>query len=98
LAGELMRRTGVSGILDTKTGINRIVTELQTPPFGFVLLIDSPPPEKYSLLEFTDFLDGRKKGEEISFLVKVPVFESNTQMPLDYRKKHEILRKRIEQE
>lgn len=90
--GAKLRYAGVSGQVNLETGRVSILSEITYPPFGYVLSIDSDPPDE-RLAEVTFFR--RYLFNELARLeVRLPVLPSHLAYPGDYRSKTEILAQR----
>jgi len=92
MKGTIVRYVGTAGILHVKpqSSIIRIVSEISTSPFGFVLEID-PKPDK--ILGGSNIIGLAKDygyNDKTDIHLKIPVLESNTEYPLDYRTRQEV--------
>lgn len=65
-------------------------SEITAYPLGFVLLHNSPITARVRGVEITDFCDC-KYDEKHKYEIFVPVYETHTLLPLDYRSKSEIV-------
>ena len=90
--GIVLKKVGVTGILYTDTKIQRLVSEIVTIPFGFVLE-KYPKENKEGLLEMDNFLK-YNFNEKVNLKLKIPIKQSNTAYPLDFRSKDEIMKLR----
>jgi len=82
------RKTGVACLLNLKTGSSSILNEINYPPFGYVITLDSEPPKKF-LVEITHFSHyGYYERKEI--WLKLPVLPTYLPYPGDYRTREEI--------
>jgi hypothetical protein len=86
----LERLCGVVALL-IEGGTILTVSEISKYPIGFALYIDLPKNIKPRGCEITSFAD-RKYEEKCNVTISIPVFESNTILPTDYRTKSEILK------
>lgn len=84
------RYAGVSGLSDLTRGKTSTLSEISFPPFGYVLTLDSDPPDK-RLFEITHFA---KYGyyEFLDTEIRLPVLPTHLSYPGDYRTKDEINR------
>ena len=87
LTGTIGRYVGIQGILNIKRGESRIISELSHPPFGFVLELNPKKTDYYCNI---NFFSKFKYNEEKNLSLKIPVLESNTPYPGDYRTKQRI--------
>ena len=91
LTGSVKRYLGTCGILNVfKQGKSRIVSELSSPPYGFILEFD--PPNDSLQINIADWFNVFQYDQKTDIVLQVPILECNTQFPLDYRTKQEILR------
>jgi len=91
LKGSITRYVGITGILQLRNQTNpivRIVSELAAPPFGFVLEMQPKLDYKNNIIYFANKF---KINEQLDMRLSIPVYESNTEYPLDYRNKEKIL-------
>jgi len=91
LKGAIARYVGSAGILQLRnqaSPVQRILSELAAPPFGFVLEINPKFAQKNNII---DFANKYKINDETDICFKIPVYESNTEYPLDYRTKQQVL-------
>jgi hypothetical protein len=84
------RHSGPSGILNTATGKSIFFSEISFPPFGYVLTIDSDPPDErlidisyFSHYDYSEFTD---------IWLKLPILPVYLALPGDYREKDQIYR------
>lgn len=86
-----IRSSGVVSKIDVLSGANRaeIFSELTFPPFGYVLCLDSPPPDK-RLVDITYFTRFSYNEWDIVYL-KIDRLPTYMTFPGDYRTKREIL-------
>lgn len=89
--GGLSRQSGLSVSMRTD-GTAVLSTELTTVPFGFVMVID-PQREKLPNYgtEITGILNDYEPDTVGDFLFEIPIFVQFSPMPLDFRKKEDIL-------
>jgi hypothetical protein len=91
--GPKFRYAGISGMMDVDTGEVSVFSEITYPPFGYVLTIDSAPPDK-RLVEITFFR--RYLFSELARLeISLPVLPSHLAYPGDYRLMPQILADRV---
>ena len=81
---------GGIGILNIKTGKSTIISEITFPPFGYVMTIDSEPPDQ-RLFEITHFARYSYSDFRVMTL-QLPVLPTHVAIPGDYRTKAEIYR------
>jgi hypothetical protein len=87
ITGKL-RSIGITGRADFDTGKTKIFSEINYPPFGYVLSINSDPPDG-RLYEITHF--SRYNYNEFKVMeLKLPVLPTHLWFPGDYRTKEEI--------
>lgn len=89
------RYSGVTGLLKLDKGENICFSEINYPPFGYVLTYDSEPPDD-RLAEITPFAN-YSYGEFKVLNVKLPVLDTHLAHPGDYRTKAEIMKNRSSQ-
>jgi hypothetical protein len=89
LRGEIRRYIGLAGILSTSTGRSRLLSELSAPPFGFVLEID--PKEKSQCCDLGFMANEFDYEQKRTIDLEIPVYESNTYFPADYRTKRRVM-------
>lgn len=84
------RTVGVAAVANMETGNASLLSEITFPPFGYVMTIDSNPPDG-RLVEITHF--ARYAYEDFSvFSQRLPVLPTHVAFPGDYRTKDEIYR------
>lgn len=88
LVGSVIRYAGVTGIIHINRGITRILSELSAPPFGFVLEFN-PKVEEHCNIVF--FANNYKYNQKVDLSLEIPVYESHTPYPADFRTKKEVL-------
>lgn len=98
MTGTTSRQSGISGILSVNNGSNNpiLLSEIAFPPLGYVLTIDSKPPDK-RLFDITHF-SRYAYNEWLPVFLKLPVLPVHLYFPGDYRTKEEILRDRLRNE
>lgn len=89
LEGRL-RTSGIAAIVNMKAGKTTTLSEITFPPFGYVMTIDSEPPDS-RLVEITHFAR-YSYGEFQVFTRRLPVLPTHLMFPGDYRTKDEIYR------
>lgn len=82
------RALGTSGLLNVETGRSSIFSEISFPPFGYVMTLDSQPPD-HRLLEITHF-SRYDYHEMIVAPLHLPVLPTHMGFPGDYRTLAEI--------
>jgi len=84
----IFRSAGISGIVDVNTQKIILLSEINYPPFGYVMTIDSEAPDR-RLAEITHF--STYSYDELSIqYIKFPVLQTHLFYPGDYRSKDEI--------
>lgn len=88
-----LRYAGITGVMTDVGGPDfevKLVSEISFPPFGYVMTIDSEPPDK-RLAEITQF--ARFAYDKIAeTTVELPVLPTYSPAPGDYRDKAQIYR------
>jgi len=84
------RMTPLAGTVDFTTGQKRLFSEITFPPFGYILSIDSPPPD-YRQQEITHFAR-YDYNERRDMPMRLPVLPTHVGVMGDYRDKDQILR------
>jgi len=92
LVGDVGRRIGLSGITDIFKHESRTLSELCHPPFGYVLEINPSRTNKSPYCDITYFANDFEPNSIRDFTLQIPVLESNSIYPADYRTKEEILK------
>lgn len=87
--GKLFRFSEIVGLLNMSTGKTILMSEITYPPFGYLMTIDSDPPDK-RLFEITHFSNYGYNEFKVMTL-KLPVLPTYLAFPGDYRTKEEIL-------
>jgi len=88
LRGKIARYAGATGILSPE-GHHRVLSELAAPPFGYVLEFN--PKSKKNYCDIAFFASDFDYNEKRTITLKMPIYESNTAFPADYRTKRQIL-------
>lgn len=83
-----LRYIGLAVSADFYTGKKITLSEISYPPFGYVMTIDSIPPDK-RLFEITHFAN-YDYNEFVVMNLKLPVLPTHTLLPGDYRTMDEI--------
>lgn len=91
LKGSISRYIGTAGIL-TGNGI-RVISELSAPPFGLVLELE--PKDKQGFCDITFFGNQFYYNEKATIKLNVPILDSHSYFPCDYRTRRQILEDRI---
>lgn len=91
-----LRYAGISGQVNLETGRISVLSEITFPPFGYVLTIDSDPPDA-RLVEIT-FFRQFSFNELARLEVRLPVLPIHLAYPGDYRTRAEILANRAASE
>ena len=91
LRGEILKRLGIIAIgnIGERSFCHRIVSELSTPPFGLVL--EFQPKDKKGFCDITFFANEFDYDQEETIKLTIPVYESNSWFPLDYRSRKQIM-------
>lgn len=92
MLGTIVKYIGTMGVLQIKKKhtVTRVVSELSAPPFGFVLEIDPKPDNVLGNYDIIGLAKEYAFYDKTDIHVKVPVLESNTEFPLDFRSRQEI--------
>jgi hypothetical protein len=91
--GDRSRSSGLAGLLTgVGTGVStrHLFAETTFPPFGFVLAVGSPPPDK-RLTDITYFADDFRHDETRTLWLRLPVLPVYTIYPGDYRSRDKVL-------
>ncbi|MCX5748063.1 MAG: hypothetical protein NT062_36855 [Proteobacteria bacterium] len=87
-----LRYSGTSGSFDFETGDTTVMSEINYPPFGYVLVMDGAPPDD-RLTEITHFI--RYGFDEMAELaMPMSVLSTHSKYAGDYRTRDQILRDR----
>ena len=91
LRGKILKRLGiiVIGNIGERSFCSRIASELSTPPFGLVL--EFQPKDKKGFCDITFFANEFDYNQKATIKLTVPVYESNSWFPLDYRTKKQMV-------
>lgn len=81
--GRIFRSMGMTVLGDLRHQTRSLLCETSFPPFGYVLTVRSPPPDK-RLIEITHFSRYRYKDWKDLWL-RIPFLPVNTWVPGDYR-------------
>lgn len=82
------RASGTNGLLNVETGRASIMSEITFPPFGYVMTLDSDPPD-HRLFEITHF--ARYDYEDMVVApLHLPILPTHLSFPGDYRTTEEI--------
>lgn len=88
------RASGTTGLLNVETGRASTMSEITFPPFGYVMTLDSEPPD-HRLFEITHF--ARYDYDDMRVVpLHLPVLPTLLSFPGDYRTIDEIHRERAE--
>lgn len=83
-----LRSIGITISANIKTQQITTLSEMSYPPFGYVITVDSEPPDQ-RLIEITHF--ARYDYNEFAVIyLKPPLLQINTPYPADYRTKEEV--------
>jgi len=82
------RASGGSALLDTNTGRMSVISEITYPPFGYVMIMSSEPPDD-RLFEITHFAR-YDYNEFVVMPLELPVLPTHLPIPGDYREKAQI--------
>lgn len=91
LSGKILKRLGiiVIGNVYSDPFESRVVSELSTPPFGLVL--EFQPKDKKGFCDITFFANEFDYNQEETIKLTMPVYESNSYFPLDYRTRKQMV-------
>lgn len=81
------RASGITAVMKLGSGGPSIFSEMSFVPFGYVLSIDSPPPEE-GLFDISFFFD-HKAGAYRDVHLPIPTRETHSYFPADYRTEKE---------
>jgi hypothetical protein len=79
---------GPVGLYNIATGKMSVLSEITYPPFGYVMTLDSPPPDD-RLFEITHFAR-YDYNDFVVMPLQLPVLPTYVAIPGDYREKKEI--------
>jgi len=85
-----LRAIGICARLSIGLSDTNLFSELTFPPFGYVMTIDSPPPDM-RYLDITQFCRFRY-GDRMLLTLGLAVLPTHLSIPGDYRTKEEIYR------
>ena len=88
LKGSVARYLGSIGILTYNQ--SRVVSEISSPPFGYVLEMNPKQEFRSQECDITDFANLYDYNEKANISLTIPVYESNSYFPLDYRSKQQV--------
>lgn len=93
--GDILKRLGniVIGGIHSDPFKTRIVSEISTPPFGLVL--EFQPKDKKGFCDITFFANDFDYDKRATIELIIPVYESNSWFPLDYRTKKQVVNEYI---
>lgn len=84
------RQSGISGLLNIEERGHKIFSEISFPPFGYIMSMNSPPPDK-RLVDISHFAQyGYNQWVDIA--VNLPVLPVYTWLPGDFRSREEVVR------
>jgi hypothetical protein len=89
LRGSIARYAGITSMLSLEPKHIRVLSELSAPPFGYVLELE--PKDKSAYCDITFFANSYKITKKETLNLKIPVYESNTPFPTDYRSKQKVM-------
>lgn len=97
LKGNISKFIGISGVL--RGHRSTVLSELAYFPYGFILEINPPVGYKeiYNVCNLAELANLYSYNEVADINLKIPILETHTIFPLDYRTKNEIISNRIEQ-
>jgi hypothetical protein len=87
--GPKLRYIGLMAKGNLSSGSMVLSSEITFPPFGYVLILDSPKYKNELLTEITDFKNF-KPDQEYTLDFKMNILETNLPILLDYRSNDEI--------
>lgn len=84
------RQSSVSGLLNLESGVSpKIFSEIAYPPFGYVMCLDSPPPDP-RLIDISFFANyGYNEWADVP--LRLPILPIYTYLPGDYRNRNAVL-------
>lgn len=87
-----LRYTGASSSIDLGTGAITVMTEINYPPFGYVLIMSGEPPDA----RLTDITTLIRYGydEAAELVMPISVLATHSKYPGDYRTRDQMLRDR----
>jgi len=85
---------GLGGLLNVEKGTSILMSEITFPPFGYVLTLDSPPPDQ-RLVEVTYFARSAYDAQ-IALPFRLPVLPTHVWVPGDYREHGQIMKEAAE--
>jgi len=86
------RSIGVCAAIDMNTKRTTVMSEISFPPFGYLMTLDSEPPDD-RLFEITHFSE-YGYNERPSLTLRIPHVPTHTALPGDYRTLEQIYRDR----
>jgi hypothetical protein len=89
-----LRYAGGSGIIDFTTGRATVMSEINYPPFGYVLVMDGDDGLDPRLSEITGFVKYAYYESAMELFIPLSVLPTHLMYPADYRSREEILRDR----
>ena len=87
--GPVARQTGLMAVGNFETGSTQMMSEISFPPFGYVMCFGSPPPEKRQV-DIGCFATAKFEECRDDVFLHLPILETNTAFPGDYRSEAEI--------
>jgi len=96
LKGNILKFIGISGLIRSRK--TTVLSELAFPPFGFILEINPPEgyKEEYNVCNIAEIANDYSYNEVADIKLKIPILETNTIFPADFRTKMEIRSSLIE--
>lgn len=88
--GPMWRIQGVSA-LGSLNGSIICLSEISTLPVGFLMITDNTSNRPIPGLCLNDFANFKYDEKATAELINLPIFEVNSQMPMDFRNKSEII-------
>jgi len=90
MTGRMMRRSGINGILRFRSSGTQsmIFSEIAFPPLGYIMTIESPPPDE-RLFDITYFSNYGYNDWDTVYL-KLPILPVHLYFPGDFRNEKEI--------
>lgn len=82
------RALGTAGMLNIRSGAIHVMSELNYPPYGYLLVFDNAPPDDrlFEITHFARYDYGQFKVMEL----RLPVLPTHTSYPGDYRTREQI--------
>lgn len=83
------RQSGVTGLMSLDGGAHQVFSEISFPPFGYIMSLDSPPPDD-RLVDISHFAQyGYNEWVDVS--LRIPVLPVYTWLPGDFRDREAVI-------